>query len=74
LPDFSSCSKEAGLLMVSRCRAENTALWSCLEKWYFDEAFKERCTKEYLAERSEFRRTGVRRSPRNHRAELRKEA
>lgn len=45
--------------MVFKCRKENSALKSCLEKWYFDDDFRERCTKEYLEERSEFRRTGI---------------
>lgn len=69
--DFSSCCKEAGLAMVVKCRVQNTALWGCLQKWYFDEEFKQRCTTEYLAERTEYRRTGIKRNVRNVRADIR---
>lgn len=57
--NFSKCCKESSLLMVAQCRNENDALKSCLTKWYEDEEFKERCTKEYLNERNEYRRTGI---------------
>lgn len=56
---FDKCCKGASVLMVALCRNENTALRSCLEKWYNDEQFKEECKQEYLKERSEFRKTGV---------------
>jgi len=32
----------------------------CLEKAYTDQAFQEQCKQEYLRERSEYRRTGIR--------------
>ncbi|XP_072385632.1 COX assembly mitochondrial protein homolog [Diabrotica undecimpunctata] len=57
--EFSTCGKNAGLLMVFKCRGENDKLRSCLTKWYEDEEFKDRCRKEYLQERSEYRRTGI---------------
>ncbi|XP_028147839.1 COX assembly mitochondrial protein homolog isoform X2 [Diabrotica virgifera virgifera] len=57
--EFSTCGKDAGLLMVFKCRQENDKLKSCLTKWYEDAEFKERCKKEYLQERSEYRRTGI---------------
>ncbi|XP_056631902.1 COX assembly mitochondrial protein homolog [Diorhabda carinulata] len=57
--EFTKCGKDAGLLMVFNCRAENDRLKSCLTHWYRDEDFKERCKKEYLEERSEYRRTGI---------------
>lgn len=56
---FSECCKKAGLAMVLTCRKQNQALKDCMLKWYQNEEFKERCKNEYLAERSEFRRTGV---------------
>lgn len=56
---FSKCCKDNGFLMVAWCRNENSALKSCLTKWYQDESFKQRCTKIYLQERSEYRRTGI---------------
>lgn len=56
---FSECCSKNSLLMVFSCRNENTALKDCLGRWYQDEEFKKRCTNEYLAERSEYRRTGI---------------
>lgn len=57
--DFTECCKNSGLLMVVKCRKENAALKECLTKWYQDENFRELCTKEYLHERTEYRRTGI---------------
>lgn len=57
--DFNKCCKASSLLMVVLCRKENDGLKSCLSKWYNDQKFRERCTKEYLEERSEYRRTGI---------------
>lgn len=57
---FTECCKNNSVLMVLSCRKENNALKNCLTKWYEDEDFKAECRKEYLAERSEFRRTGIR--------------
>lgn len=45
--------------MVIACQKENDQMKRCLTSYYQDEKFKERCTNEYLAERSEFRRTGI---------------
>ncbi|XP_068218803.1 COX assembly mitochondrial protein homolog [Palaemon carinicauda] len=57
--EFTKCCKGSGVAMVYKCRPENTALWNCLEVWYNDDQLKERCKKEYLEERTEFRRTGL---------------
>lgn len=57
--DFLKCCKESSLSMVIFCRKENDVMKSCLTKWYLDEEFKQRCTNEYLQERSEYRRTGI---------------
>ncbi|KAK8384305.1 hypothetical protein O3P69_009225 [Scylla paramamosain] len=57
--EFTNCCKDSGLAMVVYCRQQNSTLKSCLTKWYQDEEFKKRCTEEFLAERSEFRRTGL---------------
>ncbi|XP_064090413.1 COX assembly mitochondrial protein homolog [Macrobrachium nipponense] len=62
--EFTLCCKDSKLSMFYTCRKENTALWGCLEKWYKDEEFKEQCKIEYLAERSEYRRTGMTRKER----------
>ncbi|KAI4457204.1 cox assembly mitochondrial protein [Holotrichia oblita] len=56
---FTECCKGNSVLMVVRCREQNSALKECLSHWYQDKDFKERCKKEYLKERSEYRRTGV---------------
>ncbi|XP_050347413.1 COX assembly mitochondrial protein homolog [Nymphalis io] len=57
--DFSKCCKDSSVFMVIKCRNENSALKSCLSKWYHNEEFKKLCTEEYLKERSEYRRTGI---------------
>ncbi|KAF7997242.1 hypothetical protein HCN44_005519 [Aphidius gifuensis] len=56
---FSECGKAAGFLVVHKCKLENKALWDCAAYWWKDKEFVDECTKEYLAERSEYRRTGV---------------
>lgn len=53
------CCKNASYLMAFKCKKETNALINCLSKWYNDPKFKEECTEEYLAERSEYRRTGI---------------
>lgn len=56
---FAKCCLDHGMLVVVKCRKENDELKECLGKWYHDEGFKQVCTEEYLAERSEYRRTGI---------------
>ncbi|CAK1555756.1 unnamed protein product [Leptosia nina] len=56
---FMECCKDSSLLMVFKCRNENSAMKTCLGKWYKNEEFKKICTEEYLKERSEYRSTGV---------------
>lgn len=58
--DFEKCCKESSLLMVVKCQDENSALKDCISNWYRNEQFRQECTEEYLNERSEFRRTGIR--------------
>lgn len=57
--DFTRCCKDSGILMVLKCRKENSALKDCLTAYYNDPAFYEECKLEYLKEREEFRKTGV---------------
>ncbi|XP_062549249.1 COX assembly mitochondrial protein homolog [Armigeres subalbatus] len=57
--EFETCCKESKLLMVVKCRKQNEALKECSLRWYNNEQFKSECTEIYLAERSEFRRTGI---------------
>lgn len=59
LLEFSECCKKANILMPFKCQKENSALKECLSQWYTNSDFKEQCTQEYLAERSEYRRTGI---------------
>ncbi|XP_045478126.1 COX assembly mitochondrial protein homolog [Harmonia axyridis] len=58
--NFTECCASSGIAMVYKCRAENSLLKSCLSRWYDDDEFKRICKEEYLIERSEFRRTGIR--------------
>ncbi|XP_005387597.1 PREDICTED: COX assembly mitochondrial protein homolog [Chinchilla lanigera] len=62
--DFTKCCKDSGILMVVKCRKENSALKECLTAYYNDPAFYEECKMEYLNEREEFRRTGIPRKKR----------
>ncbi|XP_050295967.1 COX assembly mitochondrial protein homolog [Anthonomus grandis grandis] len=57
--DFTNCCQANNLLMVVKCRKENSELKNCLTKWYNDEGFKEHCKNLYLQERSQYRRTGI---------------
>ncbi|KAL3891466.1 hypothetical protein ACJMK2_003728 [Sinanodonta woodiana] len=57
---FEKCAKEAGLLLPFKCRPQAKSLEKCLIGWYENEEFKEQCKQEYLEERSEYRRTGIR--------------
>lgn len=57
--EFERCCKDSSLLMVVKCRHENSVLKDCLSNWYQNDDFKQLCTEEYLKERSEFRKTGI---------------
>eukprot|EP00074_Homo_sapiens_P112574 XP_024309135.1 COX assembly mitochondrial protein homolog isoform X3 [Homo sapiens] len=57
--NFTKCCKNSGVLMVVKCRKENSALKECLTAYYNDPAFYEECKMEYLKEREEFRKTGI---------------
>uniref|UniRef100_A0A674GS81 COX assembly mitochondrial protein n=1 Tax=Taeniopygia guttata TaxID=59729 RepID=A0A674GS81_TAEGU len=56
---FTKCCQETGLLMVVKCRQENTALKDCLVGYYSDPSFYEECKAEYLKQREEYRATGI---------------
>lgn len=56
---FTECCKANNILMVVKCRKENSELKECLTKWYNDEGFKEHCKNLYLEERTAYRRTGI---------------
>lgn len=57
--EFEKCCKDSSLLMVVKCRNQNSILKECLGNWYQNEEFKKQCTEEYLNQRSEYRRTGI---------------
>eukprot|EP00069_Balaena_mysticetus_P014694 bmy_08832T0 len=59
ISDFTKCCKDSGILMVVKCRKENSALKECLTAYYNDPTFYEECKMEYLKEREEFRKTGI---------------
>ncbi|XP_068008992.1 COX assembly mitochondrial protein homolog [Melanerpes formicivorus] len=56
---FTRCCQETGLLMVVKCRKENSALKDCLVGYYSDPLFYEECKTEYLKQREEYRATGI---------------
>uniref|UniRef100_A0A182JNW1 TOG domain-containing protein n=1 Tax=Anopheles christyi TaxID=43041 RepID=A0A182JNW1_9DIPT len=63
---FEDCCKGSGLFMVAKCQEQNDALKACSMEWYRNEQFKKECTEIYLAERGEFRRTGLPKKFRHH--------
>jgi len=65
---FSECCKESMIAMVVTCRSQNFNLKACLSKWYSDEEFKKQCTDEYIAERSEYRATGIKKKAKKYEA------
>lgn len=62
--EFEKCCKDSSLLMVVKCRNENSALKDCLTHWYQNDEFRSLCTEQYLKERSEYRNSGVKKSMR----------
>lgn len=62
--EFEQCCKDSSLLMVVKCRDQNSALKECLGNWYRNDEFKQLCTEEYLKDRSEYRRTGIKKPTR----------
>lgn len=63
---FQTCCKDSSLLMVVKCRKENSELRSCLTRWYQDDIFRKECTEIYLADRAEFRSTGLQKKHREY--------
>ncbi|XP_076456402.1 COX assembly mitochondrial protein homolog [Babylonia areolata] len=57
--EFGECAKEQGLLLPFMCRKVAKNLERCLSSWYQNPEFVAQCTQEYLEERSDYRRTGV---------------
>lgn len=57
--EFEKCAKESGLLMPFQCRAPTDKLKECMKYWFYNDEFVNECTKMYLDERSEYRRTGI---------------
>ena len=56
---FEECSKKEGLSMVLSCQEAKNGMVKCIEKWFYDEDFKEKVIEEYLNERSHYRQTGI---------------
>jgi len=61
--EFNECAKVQRSMCVFKCRSENTKLWNCMEKWFYDEDFKAEMKKEYLEIRRDYRLTGVSKIP-----------
>ena len=53
--EFENCCRGRTVSMVFMCRAQNTAMISCLDREFHDEGLRERCTREYLEKRKKFR-------------------
>jgi len=70
---FTECCKSSSIAMVITCRKQNQDLKDCMLRWYKDEEFQARCRNEYLAERSEFRKTGITKKKMDTIRELKKE-
>ncbi|XP_074600029.1 COX assembly mitochondrial protein homolog [Brevipalpus obovatus] len=66
--EYFKCVKEKGLLAVPVCFKPRDDMAACMEKYMRDKKFREECTREYLANRSEYRRTGIPPVRRNARA------
>lgn len=60
--EFEKCCKDSGLKMVYSCRPQNDGLKACLTEWYKNEEFKAECRDIYLKQRSEYRRTGIKKA------------
>lgn len=63
---FEECCKAHSVLMVVKCREQNSALQNCISSWYKNEKFINECTEIYLNERSEYRRTGLQKKYRQY--------
>lgn len=63
---FEECCKNSSILMVVKCREENSALKECIGSWYKNKEFINECTEFYLDERSIYRRTGLVKKYRNY--------
>ena len=63
---FTECCKNSSVAMVVKCRGENANLKACLTRWYNDTEFRKLCEEEYLQERAEYRRTGIRKSQKKY--------
>lgn len=56
--ELGECLKQRGAFFI-RCRPQNLKMKNCQLSWFNNEEFKNKVTEQYLAERAEFRRTGV---------------
>jgi len=56
---FNQCCKRERFMFAFRCQEENKIQQDCLLGWYNNDEFRQRCTKIYLEERTEYRRTGL---------------
>jgi len=65
---FSQCCKNSSVAMVVKCRDENTKMKACLTEWYQNEGFRQECQEEYLRERSDYRKTGVKQKAKKYEA------
>ena len=55
LKEFEKCCKGRSVSMVFVCRPQNRSMLDCMKHNFNEEGLRERCTKEYLVERREYR-------------------
>lgn len=56
---LEKCGREQGWKATFNCRKENDVMKECMGYWYYNKAFRQEVTEQYLQERSQYRRTGV---------------
>ncbi|KAI3378429.1 hypothetical protein SNEBB_006524 [Seison nebaliae] len=59
--EWALCARRTGLYVVFKCRKEVAKMKKCLINAYDDEEFREEAKRQFLEERSDYRRTGIKR-------------
>ncbi|XP_014479387.1 PREDICTED: COX assembly mitochondrial protein homolog [Dinoponera quadriceps] len=57
--EFNECCIKWSWKMIYKCRKVNENMKACMGEWYFNDDFIKECTEQYLAERKEYRETGI---------------
>ncbi|KAI6649718.1 COX assembly mitochondrial protein-like [Oopsacas minuta] len=71
LKEFEKCCKGRTVSMVFVCRAQNSAMQNCLLRYFNEDGLRERCTREYLDERKQYRNSeGYKKNYQNQNSEI----